>query len=191
MLMDLLFGSYRQRILGMLLLHPEQTYHVRELARMTHTTAGTLHKELSRLAESGLLLREKQGNQIRYQANRLCPIYSELASVFRKTTGLADVVTEAIQPLAGEIKLALIFGSIARGEETASSDIDLLIVGDVGFADLVKALHPAQKALSREINPVVLSQAEYQQRLNNKDHFIQQIQSHPTINLLGNLNEPG
>ena len=185
MLMDLLFGSYRQRILGTLLLHPEQTYHVRELARMTNTTAGTLHKELSRLAESGLLLREKQGNQIRYQANRQCPIYSELASVFRKTTGLADVITAAIQPLAANIELALIFGSVARGEETAASDIDLLVVGNVGFAELVKALYPAQKALAREINPVVLSQAEYQQRIASNDSLIQQIQSQPTITLLG------
>ena len=82
MLMDLLFGTYRQRILGELLLHPESSYHVRELARVTDTTAGTLHKELTKLAEAGLLLREEQGNQVRYQANRQCPIYSELASLF-------------------------------------------------------------------------------------------------------------
>jgi len=88
LLMDLLFGTYRQRILGVLLLHPESSYHVRELALMTQTSAGTLHKELARLAETGLLLREKQGNQIHYQANRLCPVYGELASLFRKTTGL-------------------------------------------------------------------------------------------------------
>ncbi|MGV8933019.1 MAG: nucleotidyltransferase domain-containing protein [Gallionellaceae bacterium] len=185
MLMDLLFGTYRQRILGELLLHPESSYHVRELARVTDTTAGTLHKELTKLAEAGLLLREEQGNQVRYQANRQCPIYSELASLFRKTTGLADVLANALQPLADNIKTALVFGSVARGEETASSDIDLLIIGDVGFADVVKALHPAQTVLSREINPVIYSGAEIQKRIKSKDHFIQQILKQDTIPVLG------
>lgn len=185
MLMDLLFGTYRQRILGELLLHPESSYHVRELARVTDTTAGTLHKELTKLAEAGLLLREEQGNQVRYQANRQCPIYSELASLFRKTTGLADVLANALQPLADNIKTALVFGSVARGEETASSDIDLLIIGDVGFADVVKALHPAQTVLSREINPVIYSSAEIQKRIKSKDHFIQQILKQDTIPVLG------
>jgi predicted nucleotidyltransferase len=158
---------------------------VRELARVTDTTAGTLHKELTKLAEAGLLLREEQGNQVRYQANRQCPIYSELASLFRKTTGLADVLANALQPLADNIKTALVFGSVARGEETASSDIDLLIIGDVGFADVVKALHPAQTVLSREINPVIYSSAEIQKRIKNKDHFIQQILKQDTISVLG------
>ena len=185
MLMDLLFGTYRQRILGELLLHPESSYHVRELARVTHTAAGTLHKELSKLSEAGLLLREEQGNQVRYQANRQCPVFSDLASLFRKTTGLADVLAHALQPLADKIKTALIFGSVARGEETASSDIDLLIIGDAGFAEVVKALHPAQTVLSREINPVIYSSAEIQKRIKNKDHFIQQILKHETIPVLG------
>lgn len=187
MLMDLLFGTYRQRILSMLLLHPESSYHVRELARLTGTTAGTLHKELTRLAETGLLLREKQGNQVRYQANRQYPVYSELASLFRKTTGLADVLAEALQTLAGGIEAALVFGSVARGEETASSDIDLLIVGNVGFAEAVKALHPAQAALSREINPVIVTREEFKKRIKGKDRFMQQILKQPTIHLMGKL----
>lgn len=187
MLMDLLFGAYRQRVLGMLLLHPESSYHVRELARLTDTTAGTLHKELTRLAATGLLLREKQGNQVRYQANRQYPVYGELASLFRKTTGLADVLADALQPLAGDIEAALVFSSVARGEETVSSDIDLLIVGDVGFAKAIKALHPAQVALSREINPVIITREEFRKRIKGKDHFMQQILRQPTIPLLGKL----
>lgn len=185
MLMDLLFTTYRQRILSELLLHPESSYHVRELARVTDTAAGTLHKELTRLAEAGLLLREEQGNQVRYRANRQCPVFSELAGLFRKTTGLAGVLANALQPLAHNIETALVFGSVARGEETASSDIDLLIVGDVGFAEAVKALHPAQAVLSREINPVIYSSAEIQQRIKSKDHFIRQILKQDTITVLG------
>ncbi|MDD5329626.1 MAG: nucleotidyltransferase domain-containing protein [Sulfuricella sp.] len=185
--MNLLFGTYRQRILSVLLLNPESSYHVRELARMTGTTAGTLHKELSRLAATGLLLREKQGNQVRYQANRQCPIYSELAGLFRKTTGLADVLAAALQPLADNIEAALVFGSVARGEETAGSDVDLLIVGDVDFGEAVKALYPAQAVLSREINPVVVTRTEIQERIKSGDHFIQQILRQSTIPILGKI----
>ena len=191
MLMDLLFGSYRQRVLSLLLLHPETGYHVRELARITGTTAGTLHKELARLAEVGLLLREKQGNQVRYRANRDCPVFPELAGLFRKTTGLANVLAEALQPCAGKIEAALVFGSVARGEETANSDVDLLIVGQVGFAEAVGTLHPAQAKLGREINPVVLSRVELQQRIRDKDHFIRQIFSQPTLPVIGDAHDLG
>ena len=189
MLMNLLFGTYRQRILGMLLLHPESSYHVRELARLTDTSAGTLHKELTKLAESGLLLREKQGNQIRYQANRACPVYEELAGLFRKTTGLANVLTEALMPLSDKIKTALIFGSVARGEETASSDVDLLIIGDVGFAETVKALHAAELTISREINPLVLNPWEFNERIKNRDPFVQELLTHPTLPLIGHIHD--
>ena len=142
-------------------------------------------KELAKLAETGLLLREKQGNQVRYQANRACPVYGELASLFRKTTGLADVLAEALQPFADRIETALVFGSVARGEETASSDIDVLIVGNTGFAEVVKALHPAQTVLSREINPVVVTPSEIQKRIKDKDHFIMQILKQPVLLLIG------
>jgi DNA-binding transcriptional ArsR family regulator len=91
-LLDLLFGSYRQRALTQLLLHPDSSYHVRELARLTGTTPGTLHKELARLAQAGLLLREAQGNQVRYRANRDCPVFAELAGLFRKTSGVVGVL---------------------------------------------------------------------------------------------------
>jgi predicted nucleotidyltransferase len=191
MLMNLLFGTYRQRILGMLLLHPDSTYHVRELARLTDTSAGTLHKELTKLAESGLLLREKKGNQIRYQANRACPVYEELAGLFRKTTGLANVLTEALMPLSEKIKIALIFGSVARGEETASSDVDLLIIGNVGFAETVKALHAAELVISREINPLVLSPGEFNERIKNRDSFVQELLTHPTLPLIGHIHDIG
>ena len=92
MLASLLFGNYRGSVLGLLLLHPDQDYHVREIARLTATSAGTLHKELDKLAQAGLLLREKVGNQLRYRANQHNLIFSELASIFRKTSGMADVV---------------------------------------------------------------------------------------------------
>jgi DNA-binding transcriptional ArsR family regulator len=131
MLIDLLLGDYRKKVLSQLLLHPEADYHVRELARITGTAPGSLHKELARLAGAGLLLRKAQGNQVRYQANRQCPVYPELAGLLRKTTGAAEVLAQALAPL--QPTLALIYGSVARGTEVAASDVDVLVVTQHGF----------------------------------------------------------
>lgn len=183
MLTDLLFGSYRKRVLSLLLLHPDTDYHVRELARLTGTSAGTLHKELTRLAAAGLLLRKEQGNQVRYQANRQCPVFPELAGLLRKTTGAAEILTNALAPL--QPGLALIFGSVASGSETASSDIDVLVITELGFADVVRALHPAQAELGREINPVVYSTGEFKRRLQAHDSFVLGLLAKPVIFLTG------
>lgn len=191
MLANLLFGTYRRRVLGLMLLHPEATYHVREIARQTNTKAGTLHKELSRLAEVGLLTRKKMGNQLHYAANRQCPIFQELASILRKTSGLADVVLDALASLEGKISVALIFGSLARGEERSGSDVDVLIIGSLGFAEAVKALHPQQEKIGREINPVVMSPEEYRRKKNEGEGFVREILANEKIFLKGDDNELG
>lgn len=185
-LLDLLFGTYRQRVLGLLLLQPAQRFHVRELARQTGTTAGTLHRELSKLAEAGLLLRERQGNQVLYQANRACPVFEELAGLFRKTSGAVSVLQDALSGLAPQIRFALLFGSLARGTETPGSDVDVMIVGEAGFAEVVKALYPAQEMLQREINPVVYSESEYLVRLRDKEPLLLEVLAKPRLFLTGN-----
>lgn len=191
MLMDILFGSYRKRVLSLLLLQPDASYYVRELARLTGTNAGTLHKELSRLAEAGLLLREQRGNQVCYQANRACPIFPELASLFRKTTGLVDVLADALHPLAGQVELAFIFGSLARGEETTNSDVDLMLIGNASFAEVVKALYPAQQTLQREINPAIYSQAELGKRLQAGEPFLREVLAKPKLFVIGTEHDLG
>ncbi|MCM8612631.1 MAG: nucleotidyltransferase domain-containing protein [Candidatus Accumulibacter sp.] len=191
MLASLLFGDYRQKVLARLLLHPEQSYHVREIARLTGTSAGTLHRELARLAQAGVLTREEIGNQVRYGANRRCPIYPELAGILRKTSGLADVLTEALSTLRERLTLALVFGSVARGDEGPGSDVDVLLVGDIGFAEVVRALHEAQPSIGREINPVVLSSAEFDDKLKGGDTFLAAILSGKKILLIGNEDESG
>jgi predicted nucleotidyltransferase len=187
MLTDLLLGNYRKKVLSQLLLHPDADYHVRELARLTDTAPGTLHKELSKLAAAGLLLRKEQGNQVRYQANRRCPVFPELASLLRKTTGAAEVLTLALAPL--QPALALIFGSVARGTETAASDVDVLVITERGFGEVVRALYAAQTELGREINPVVYSPAELKNHVAEQGPFVLNLLVGPHIFLNGTLDD--
>ncbi|MGJ7580373.1 nucleotidyltransferase domain-containing protein [Variovorax sp. RHLX14] len=189
MLADLLFGSYRKKVLSQLLLHPDMDYHVRELARLTNTAPGTLHKELSRLAEAGLLLRKAQGNQVRYQANRESPVFLELAGLLRKTTGTSEVLKSALTPLQPE--LAFIFGSVAGGTENAASDVDVLVVTGHSFGDVVRALHDAQSELGREINPVVYSPVELRQHIDARDSFVSNIFAGPRLLLIGTEHDLG
>ena len=160
-LFDLLFPATRGRILALLILHPEQALHVRELARRTGVAAGTLARELSRLAAVGLLKREARGNQVLYAADVDCPIHTDIANLLRKTAGLADVVTLALSPLAEKIGVALIFGSQASGLANAGSDIDVLIVGNITFKEAVRALYPVQSQLGFEVNPKVFTAKEW------------------------------
>ena len=190
-LVELLFGAYRRQILGLLLLRPDETFYVRELARLTGVSAGSLHRELQLLTTAGLLLRSAAGNQVRYQANRECPIYAELAGIFRKTAGLADVLRALLAPLQGRITLALVFGSMAQGKAGAASDIDLLVVGSVSFATVVEACHAGAAKLGREVNPVVMTKAAFQTKQREADRFVSRIMHEPKILLMGSIDEPG
>ena len=189
MLTDFLLGTYRRKVLSQLLLNPDQDYHVRELARLTDTVPGTLHKELARLADAGVLERHQRGNQVRYQANRRCPVFPELAGLMRKTTGAALVIGEALAPL--HAALAFIFGSVARGTEGPGSDVDLMVVTDRGFAEVVRALHPAQAGLARDINPVVYTPAEFAEHVRGRDSFVSQVLAEPRIFVIGTDDDIG
>ncbi|HEX4241966.1 MAG TPA: MarR family transcriptional regulator [Steroidobacteraceae bacterium] len=185
----LLFPGYRRRVLALLLLHPEQVLHGREIARRTGLPAGTLTRELNRLAGAGLLKQERRGNQVLYSANRESPIHLELASILRKTTGLASVVAESLEPQRALIKVALIFGSVARGAETSESDVDVLIVGSPTFGAVVESFDSAQKQLLREINPKVFSVREWKAKLKQKNSFVAGILGRPKIFLIGTEND--
>lgn len=180
-----LFPGYRRRVLGMLLLHPEESLHGREIARRAGLPAGTLTRELKRLADVGLLNCERRGNQLVYSANRQSPIFEELAGILRKTSGLADVVAEALEPLSSHIDVAFIFGSVARGAESPGSDVDVLIIGSVAFGDVVDALHPAQQRISREVNPKVFSQREWKAKIKESNPFVSDVLSKKKIFLIG------
>lgn len=187
---ELLFSSYRRQILALLLLRDEG-FHVREIARLTGVPVGSVHRELKALSEARLLVREPAGNQVRYHANRSNLIFPELAEIFRKTVGLADVVRDALAPLAEKIDLAFVFGSVAQGRETATSDIDVMVLGKLPFASVVGALAPLRTRLGREINPVVMSKADFRNKYRGKDRFAMRVAKEPKIFLIGTSDDFG
>ncbi|MGQ0651226.1 MAG: nucleotidyltransferase domain-containing protein [Betaproteobacteria bacterium] len=190
-LVELLFGAYRRRILSLLLLHPEQSFYVRETGRLTGVPAGSLHRELSQLTDAGLLQRSVAGNQVRYQADRACPIYDELAGIFRKTSGLGDVLRDALASLGKDVESAFVFGSVAQGKERSTSDVDVMVIGPATFERVVGALAPAGQRLKRDINPVVMTTVELKTKLKKRDRFVSRIMQEPKLMLTGDLREFG
>jgi predicted nucleotidyltransferase len=184
-----LFGAYRRQILGLLLLRPDESFYVREIARLTGVSAGSLHRELKLLTDAGLLRRTVAGNQVRYQLDRACPIHQELAGILRKTTGLADVLRDALAPLATKIRVAFVFGSVAQGKEQTTSDVDVLVVGSASFTAVVETLSSAARRLGRDVNPVVMTKVAFAAKLAERDRFATRVAREPKIFLLGDASE--
>jgi predicted nucleotidyltransferase len=171
-----------------LLLRPDQALHGREIARRTGLPAGTITRELAKLVEAGLLRREKRGNQQIYSADTNSPIHEELASILRKTSGLADVLVQALAPVVQQVRVAFVFGSMAQGRANAGSDIDIMLIGDVGFRRAVELLHPVQSILGREVNPQVFGIGEFiaKQRV---EPFLVDVLAKPKLFLIGNAHD--
>ena len=180
-----LLGGSRSAILAVLLLRPAESVHGRELARLTGISPGTLHRELRTLTELGVLTRREIGRQVFYAADRKCPIFDELAGLLRKTTGLADVLREALVPIADRVGLAFVYGSMASGEATGHSDVDVMVLGDVRFSDVVRALGSTQITLRREVNPTVMKPAEFVRKRRARNGFVTSVQRQPKIWLIG------
>jgi len=186
---EFMFSPYRRQLLASLFLRPDEQFHVRELERMTGISAGSLHRELKAMAESGLLLREKVGNQVFYRANPRCTIYEELAAIFRKTMGMASLLQNALSGLAGKIHVAFVFGSMASGQQKAGSDIDVCVLGNVSLLEVVTALSYAQKTLRRELNPVVMTAKKFAEQLVKQDRFVTRVRSEPKVFVIGGEDE--
>jgi predicted nucleotidyltransferase len=170
-----LLGQTRASTLGALLLHPESSLHVRELARLTGAAPGSLHRELRALADLGLLLRQEVGRQVHYRANTASPVFPELAGLLKKTAGLADVLADALAPLGRKVKLAFVYGSTAAGTERAGSDVDLMVLGSAGFGDLARVLAAAQNTLRRDVNPTVMAAKDFARQLAAGDGFARSV----------------
>lgn len=184
-LATILFPAYRRRVLGLLLLRPEEALHGREIARRTGLPAGTLTRELKRLTDVGLLKREKRGNQQVYSADTSCPVFNEVSGILRKTSGLADVLAQALAPAAKQLRAAFVFGSMAQGREIGASDVDLFLIGDIGFAEAVDLLYPAQAVLGREVNVKVFTPAEFSAKAAAVP-FLRDVLAKPKIFVMGN-----
>jgi len=178
---EFMFSPYRRQVLAVLFLRPDERFHVRELERMTGVSAGSLHRELKAMAESGLLMREKLGNQVFYRANADCTIYEELAAIFRKTVGLTSLLQESLSELGDRIKVAFVFGSMASGHQTAGSDLDVCVLGEVSLLEVVKALSRVQETLQREVNPVVMTPKKFSDLSRKKDRFVTRVLSEPIL----------
>ena len=186
---EFLFSPYRRQVLAVLFLRPDEQFHVRELERITGVSAGSLHRELKAMAESGLLLREKIGNQVFYRANRDCTIYEELAAIFRKTMGLTSLLQDALSDLDDKIDVAFVFGSMASGRQTAGSDLDICVLGEASLLEVVKALSPVQETLQREVNPVVMTAKKFSDLSGRKDRFVTRVLNEPILFVKANRDE--
>ncbi len=182
---QVLFGQYRRELLALLLLHPDEAFHTRELERRTGIPVGSLARELKGLVAGGILERSKRGNQVLYQANRACPVFGDLAGLFRKTIGLVYPIREALGARWEDIDLALVFGSIAKGTAKPHSDLDILIVCDLALRDVVRLLSPLGDALGREINPVVMTKKKFQAGLAKNDRLLARIREEPKLFVKG------
>jgi len=184
-----LFGKTRRAVLSLLYSHTDESFYLREIARAAGVGLGAVQREVKHLSDSGIISRTVRGNQVYYQANPHCPIFQELKDLVIKTAGVGDVLRAALAPLAGRIGVALIYGSLARGKESRASDVDLLVVGDVTFAEVVSALGDAQETLGREINPTVYPPDEFQSKLGEGHHFLTSVSKEPCIFLIGGEDE--
>jgi uncharacterized protein len=186
---SVLFGRARRLILGWLLGHPDDTFFLRQLVRQTGLSPGSVQRELAALVSAGLVKRTTQGRQVYFQADSESPVFGELRSLFLKTAGVADVLREGLRPLKERIVAAFVFGSAARGELRNNSDIDVLVVGDVSFGEVVVALSEAQRVLGREVNPTVYPVGEFREKLRNGHHFLNAVLSEPYVLVIGDRDE--
>ncbi len=184
-----LFSRNRRAVLGLLFGHPDEQFYMRQIVRISGGGVGSIQRELKQLNEAGLLRRMVRGNQVYFQASVDCPIFAEIKSILAKTAGAADVLRSALAPLADRISVALIYGSVARGQERAQSDIDLLVIGDASFGEVVATLAAAQAQLCRETNPTVYPPQEFSAKILAGQHFLKSVLKREKIFLIGDDRE--
>lgn len=182
-LSDTLFGRTRGAVLAVLYGHVGESYHLRQLARMTGIALGPVQRELRQLVDAGLVTKRAQGSQTLFTVNQLSPVFSEMRSLVAKTVGMHDVLLAALSPLKERIDLAFIYGSVARAGETEQSDVDLMVVGTAGFAEVVDRIAEAQKTLHREINPTVFTAKEFTSKL--RGNFLKTVLGGKKLFLIG------
>ena len=180
-----LFTKTQRKILALLFSRSDASLYKNEIIRRAGMGRGTIARELDSFVAAGILSAEKMGNQTRFRANPACPVYKELQSLVRKTFGIAEEVAAALAPLDSKIQYAFVYGSVAKGEEKAESDLDLMIVGrNIAYGDVMSALLETEKDLGRTINPTVYTPEAYNKNLAQKDSFLKRVLAQPILPVL-------
>jgi predicted nucleotidyltransferase len=187
--LDALFPKTRQAVLAVLLLRPDRWWYLADLARHLGVRSSSLQRELAALVEAGILKRRRDGNRVYFQPDADCPFMPELRGLFVKTAGVVDMLREALAPVAGRIKWAFVYGSIARGDERPDSDVDLMVIGDVGLADISPLVSHVQTQLGRQVNPTVYSAAEFATKLRAGYGFHRGVLNEAKLFLVGNARD--
>jgi predicted nucleotidyltransferase len=184
---EALFPKIRRKALALFLLNPDEKYYFREAVRLLGDSPGSLHRELTSLAAVGILAVEEIGIQKFYRANRDSPVFNELKSIAEKTFGIADVIRDVLQTKAeDQIEVAWIYGSVAGGQDTSSSDIDLMVIGSLPFRELATILKPVEEQMQRPINPTLYSVTEFQKKVQDENHFLLNVLKSDKLFVAGN-----
>lgn len=185
-LADALFTGTQQRVLALLFGQPERSYYATEIIGLAKAGSGAVQRELARLSQSGLITAQAVGNQKHYRANPASPVFAELSGMVQKTFGLAEPLRAALAPLASRISAAFVFGSIAKQQDTASSDVDLMIVSDsLAYSDLYATLESVTQRLGRTVNPTIYTRKELAKRIKSGESFVTRVLEQPKIWLIG------
>jgi len=188
-LADVLFGQTRGGILGLLYGRSSESFYVRQIARRVGVSVGAVQRELETLSQGGLIVRSSVGNQVFYRANRNSPVFPEMHGLVAKTIGVIHGLRSALEPISDQIVVAFVYGSMARQEDKAESDIDVMIVGKVGLEDIIERLSEVQVTLARPVNPTVYSLAEFKAKISRGNHFVNAVIRGDKIFLVGDQDE--
>jgi predicted nucleotidyltransferase len=187
---DVLFSGVQQRVLGLLFGQPERSFYANQISRIGMTGRGALQRELERMTSAGLITMTPIGRQKHYQANRNSPVFQEVRGIVRKTFGLADVLRSALALSSPPVRAAFIYGSVAKGTDSATSDIDVMVVADgMTYSSLFELFSAAEDMLGRKVNPTLYTVEDFAKKRCGDNHFITRVIDQPKIILIGDEND--
>jgi len=191
-LADALFTKTQKNVLQLLYGRPDRSFYTKEILRLTGMGVHTIKRELDRMVEAGILTLKSVGNQKHYQANPACPLYEELISIVKKTVGVVGVLRDALEPLKKDIHAAFVYGSMAKGQERAKIDIDLmLIANELSYTEIMGLLIPSQEIMKRPINPTIYSRKEFQKKVKQGNNFLERVLVQGKLLIIGNMDGIG
>jgi predicted nucleotidyltransferase len=185
-LADALFAKVQQRVLGVLFGNPRRSFYANEVIGLARSGTGAVQRELARLEAAGLVTVTRVGKQKHYQANAASPVFEDLRALVLKTSGLADLLRGALAPVAQSVRAAFVYGSIAKGEDTAASDVDLMVISDrLTYSDVFAVLEEASSQLGRKVSPTIYSSKELSRRIKQDNAFVTRVLTQPKLWLIG------